>query len=107
MLQDTRSALCLMGGLVTALQDNDTEAFKQWLSEGTYELGEPAGTELVLDWLDPFITRVERDRIVAWHLGVRLSLEWGIGSPRSISEMGEVVSGRHGDEYWSSQTNWN
>ena len=72
MLQDTRSALCLMGGLVTALQDNDPDAFKQRLSEGIYELGEPAGTELVLDWLDPLFTRVERDRIVAWHLGVSL-----------------------------------
>ena len=42
-----------MGGLVTALKDNDPDAFKQWLSEGVYELGEPAVTELVLDWLDP------------------------------------------------------
>ena len=58
-----------MGGLVTALNDNDPDAFKQWLSEGIYELGEPAVTEMLLDWLDQFITRVERDRIVAWHLG--------------------------------------
>ena len=29
-------------------------------------------TERVLDWIDPFITRVERDRMVAWHLGVSL-----------------------------------
>ena len=72
MLQDTRIALCLMGGLVTALKDNDPDSFKQWLSEGIYKLGEPAVTELVLDWLDPFITGVERDRIVAWHLGVSL-----------------------------------
>ena len=72
MLQDTRIALCLMGGLVTALKDNDPDALKQWLSEGIYELGEPAVTEMLLDWLDPFITRVERDRIVAWHLGVSL-----------------------------------
>ena len=72
MRQDTRSALCLMGGLVTALQDNDPDAFKQRLSEGIYELGEPAGTELVLDWLDPFITRVGWGRIVAWHLGMSL-----------------------------------
>ena len=61
-----------MRGLVTALKDNDPDAFKRWLSEGIYELGEPAVTELVLDWLDTFITRVERDRTVAWHLGVRL-----------------------------------
>ena len=29
-------------------------------------------TELLLDWFNPFITRIERDRIVAWHLGVSL-----------------------------------
>ena len=61
-----------MGGLVTALKDNDPDAFKQWLSEGIHELGEPAVTEMLLDWLDPFNTRIERDRTVAWHLGVSL-----------------------------------
>ena len=30
------------------------------------------GARAGLDWLDPFTTRVERDRIVAWHLGVSL-----------------------------------
>ena len=48
------------------------DLFKRWLCGGIQDLGEPADTELVLDWLDPFITRVERDRIVAWHLGVGL-----------------------------------
>ena len=70
MLQDTRIGLCLMGGLVTALKDNDPDSFKRWLYGGIEDLGEPAVTELLLDWLDPFISRVERDRIVAWHLGV-------------------------------------
>ena len=51
---------------------NDPDLFKRWLYGGIQDLGEPAVTELVLDWLDPFITRVERDRIVAWHLGVSL-----------------------------------
>ena len=72
MSNDTRLALFLMGELVAALGANDPEAFKQWLSEAVYELGEPAVTELLLDWLDPFITRIERDRIVAWRLGVCL-----------------------------------
>ena len=54
------------------------EELKDWIEEqedpddATEELGEPAVTELLLDWLDPFITRVERDRIVAWRLGVSL-----------------------------------
>ena len=72
MSNDTRLALFLMGELIAALSANDPDAFKQWLSEAVYELGEPAVTELLLDWLDPLITRIERDRIVAWRLGVCL-----------------------------------
>ena len=51
---------------------NDPDTFKLWLYDGIQDLGEPAVIELLLDWLDPFITRVERDRMVAWHLGVSL-----------------------------------
>ena len=72
MPQDTRIALFLMGELVAALRANDPDAFRQWLSGGVEDLGEPAVTELLLDWLDAFITETERDRIVAWHLGVSL-----------------------------------
>ena len=66
MLQDTRITLLL----VAARRANDPELFKRWLYGGIQDLGEPAVTELVLDWLDPFITRAERDRIVAWHVGM-------------------------------------
>ena len=50
----------------------DTDLLSRWLCGGIQDLGEPAVSEQVLDWLDPFITRVERDRIVAWNLGVSL-----------------------------------
>jgi hypothetical protein len=72
MTQDTRITLFLLAELVAALQANDPDTFKRWLYGGIEDLGEPAVTELLLDWLDPFNTRVERDRIVAWHLGVSL-----------------------------------
>ena len=72
MTRDTLIALFLKGELVAALRANEPDLFKRWLYGGIEDLGEPAVTELVLDWLDPFITRVERDRIVAWHLGVSL-----------------------------------
>jgi len=65
MLQDTRITLFLLAELVAALRANDPDTFKRWLYGGIEDLGEPAVTELLLDWLDPFITRVERDRIVA------------------------------------------
>ena len=51
---------------------NGPDLFKRWLYGGIQDLGEPAVTELLLDWIDLFITRVERDRMVAWHLGVSL-----------------------------------
>ena len=63
-------SLVRIGQLVAALSANDVDPFKGWLSGGVEDLGEPAVTELLLDWLDAFITETERDRIVAWHLGV-------------------------------------
>ena len=65
MLQDTRIALFLLAELVAALQANDPDTFKRWLYGGIRDLGKPAVTELLLDWIDPFITRVERDRMIA------------------------------------------
>ena len=72
MLQDTRIALFLLAELMAALQANDPDTFKRWLYGGIQHLGDAAVTELVLDWLDGFISETERDRIVAWHLGVSL-----------------------------------
>ena len=72
MLQDTRIALFLLEQLIAALQANDPDTFKRWLYGGIQDLGEAAVTELLVDWLDAFITEVERDMIVAWHLGVSL-----------------------------------
>ena len=72
MLQDTRIALFLLEQLIAALQANDPDTFKRWLYGGIQDLGEPVVTELLVDWIDPFITEVERDRIVAWHSSVSI-----------------------------------
>ena len=72
MTRDTRIALFLMGELVAALRANDPDLFKRWLYWGIEDLGEPAVTELLLDWLDPFLTVEEQDRLLGWHLGVSL-----------------------------------
>ena len=61
-----------MGELVAALRVNDSDLFKRWLYGGIEDLGEPAVTELLLDWLDPFLMVEEQDRLLGWHLGVRL-----------------------------------
>ena len=72
MTRDTRIALFLMGELVAALRANDPDLFKRWLCGGIEDLGEPAVTELLLDWLYSFLTAEEQDRLTGWHLGVSL-----------------------------------
>ena len=72
MTRDTCIALFLMGELVAALRANDSDLFKRCLSGGIQDLGEPVVEELLLDWLAPFLTEEEKDRLIAWHLGVSL-----------------------------------
>ena len=72
MTQDTRIALFLMGELVAAVQANDSDGFRDLLSEGIEELGVKEVEELLLDWLYSFLTVEEQDRLMAWHLGVSL-----------------------------------
>ena len=70
MTQNTLIGLFLMGELVAALRANYPDLFKRWLSGGIEDLGEPAVTELLLDWLDPFLTAEEQDRLLGWSLGL-------------------------------------
>ena len=72
MTRDTRIALFLMGELVSALRANDPDGFHRWLSGGVQDLGEPVVEELLLDWLDPFLSVEEQDRLTGWHLGESL-----------------------------------
>ena len=72
MTQDPRIALFLMGELVAAVQANDSDGFRDLLSEGIEELGVKEVEELLLDWLYSFLTVEEQDRLVACHLGVSL-----------------------------------
>ena len=72
MTRDTRIALFLMGELVAALRANDPDFFKRWLSGGMQDQGEPVVVELLLDWLDPFLTVEEQDRLLGWHLELSL-----------------------------------
>ena len=72
MTRDTRIALFLMGELVAALRANDSDLFKRWLYGGIEDLGEPAVTELLLDWLYSFLTAEEQERLLGWNLGVSL-----------------------------------
>ena len=68
MARDTRIALFLTGELVAELRANDPDLFKRWLSGGIEDLGEPAVTKLLVDWLEPFLTEEEQDRLLGWYL---------------------------------------
>ena len=70
MTRDTRIALFLMGELVAALRANNPDVFKFWLLGGMQDLGEPPVTEMLLDWLDPFLTEEEQDRLLGLHPSV-------------------------------------
>ena len=70
MTHDTRIALFLMGELLAALRANDPDVFKRWLYWGIEDLGEPAVTEILIDWLYSFLTAEEQDRLLGWHPGV-------------------------------------
>lgn len=72
MPQDTRIALFLLGELVAALRANDPDLFRRWLCGGIQDLGAPAVTELLVDWMTPLMTVDEKNRLVAWHLGLSL-----------------------------------
>ena len=50
-----------MGELVVALRANDPGAFRQWLSGGVQDLGEPVVEELLLDWLYSLLAEAEQD----------------------------------------------
>ena len=72
MTLETRIALFLLNELVSALRANDPDTSKQWLRGGVEDLGKPSVEELLLNWLAPFLTQLEQDRLIAWHLGVSL-----------------------------------
>ena len=72
MPQDTRITLFRLAELVAALRANDPDRLKRWLCGGVQDLVKTAVEERLLDWLAPFLTEEEKDRLIAWHLAVSL-----------------------------------
>ena len=77
MPQVTRIALFLLAQLVAALQANDPGLFKRWLYCAMQDPREPAVTELLLDWIDPFITRVDSEYVESCYLSTVI-IKYGI-----------------------------
>ena len=70
MPQDTRTVLLLLRELVAALRDYDPALFKRWLVGGIQDLGKPAVTTLMNDWMTPLLKQEDAYRLVGWHLWV-------------------------------------
>ena len=72
MTRETHIALFLLGKLIASLRANDSDAFRDLLTEGNKELGVTEVDKLLLDWLNSFLTVEEQDRPLGWHLRVSL-----------------------------------
>ena len=55
-----------------ALRANDADGYKSWLTLGIEELGRDVGGDVESDWMVPLLVEEERDRLMAWQLGVSL-----------------------------------
>ena len=72
MTLDTQMTLALLQELLMALRANDAERYEGWLALGIEELGRDLATEVESDWMVPLLVEEERDRLMAWQLGVSL-----------------------------------
>ena len=72
MTLDTQMTLALLHELLMALRANDADGYKSWLALGIEELGKDVAAEVESDWMVPLLVEEERDRLMAWQLGVSL-----------------------------------
>ena len=57
--------------LLMALRANDADGYKSWLTLGIEQLGRDVAAEAESEWMLPLLLEEERDRLMAWQLGVR------------------------------------
>ena len=72
MTLDTQMTLALLQELLMAQRANDADGYKSWLALGIQELGRDVAGEVESDWMAPLLVEEERDRLIAWQLGVSL-----------------------------------
>ena len=72
MTLDTEMTLALLQDLWMALRANDADGYKAWLALGIEELGREVAAEVESDLMVPLLVEEERDRLMAWQLGVSL-----------------------------------
>ena len=52
------------------LRANDVDGYKGWLALGIEQLGRDVAGEVESEWMVPLLIEEERDRLMAWKLGV-------------------------------------
>ena len=72
MTLDTQMTLALLQELLMALRANDADGYKSWLTLGIEQLGRDVAGEVETYWMVPLLIEEERDRLMAWSLGVSL-----------------------------------
>ena len=70
MLLDTQMTLALLQELLMALRANDVDGYKAWLALGIEKIGRDVAAEVEPEWMVPLLVEEERDRLMAWQLGV-------------------------------------
>jgi hypothetical protein len=64
--------LALLQELLMTLRANDADGYRAWLALGIEQLGKDVAGEVESDWMVPLLLEAERDRLMAWQLGVSL-----------------------------------
>ena len=72
MTLETQMTLALLQELLMALRANDADGYKGWLALGIEQLGRDVAGEVESEWMVPLLVEEERDRLMAWQLGVSL-----------------------------------
>ena len=67
---DTQMTLALLQELLMALRANDADGYKSWLALGIEQLRRDVAGEVESEWMVPLLVEEERDRLMAWQLGV-------------------------------------
>ena len=70
MTLDTQMRLALLQELLMALRANDADGYKSWLALGIEELEREMAGEVESEWMVPLLVEEERDKVIAWQLGV-------------------------------------
>ena len=68
MTLDTQMTLALLQELLMALR----AGYKSWLALGIEEFGRDVAAEIESEWMVLLLVDEERDRLMAWQLGVSL-----------------------------------